>query len=254
VIANINSVAITAKLMKIYQTARWNVKTKEFVAKKATRSFAFAKEFGLERIATFHHLVSTMIVDAVSLPQLINACKFPNTLSKSSKTKSIHYRCKYGLIQSCLISDGLSHPDVVVAEIHNDSHEFSVITMLMMTLLLMSILAIVAVIYVRRWQRRTRFFAHARLNENVEEITNPIFDFAATEREDIAMPVTNISHNDDKVSDSYRFDSSIELNRFNIVQGHFSNPLYESMYASSHKGLLEKKSDDDEEEIKSDLL
>jgi hypothetical protein len=40
---------------------------------------------------------------------------------------------------------------------------------------------------------------------------------------------------------------------FEIFQGHFSNPLYESMYASSHKGLLEKKSDD-EEEIKSDLL
>lgn len=37
---------------------------------------------------------------------------------------------------------------------------------------------------------------------------------------------------------------------FEIFQGHFSNPLYESMYEPSQKGLqkglLEKKSDDDE--------
>jgi hypothetical protein len=39
----------------------------------------------------------------------------------------------------------------------------------------------------------------------------------------------------------------------NFLQ-HFSNPLYESMYSSSHKGLLEKKSDDDEEEAKNELL
>jgi hypothetical protein len=52
-----------------------------------------------------------------------------------------------------------------------------------------------------------------------------------------------------------RFNKSSRLqstDSFNF-QGHFSNPLYESMYASSHKGLLEKKSDD-EEEIKNDLL
>lgn len=133
--------------------------------------------------------------------------------------------------------------------LNNDHDALSVIVILMFTLVLMSTLATVAVYYLRRWQRRTRFFAHARLNENVEEITNPIFDFAATERDDIAMPVTNISSNDEKV----------EKNRFGFkptnddLQGHFSNPLYESMYASSHKGLLEKKSDD-EEEIKSDLL
>lgn len=81
----------------------------------------------------------------------------------------------------------------------NDHDALSVIIVLMFSLVLMTTLAIVAVIYIRRWQRRTRFFAHARLNENVEEITNPIFDFAATERDDIAMPVTNISSNDEKV-------------------------------------------------------
>lgn len=63
----------------------------------------------------------------------------------------------------------------------------------------MSTLAVIAVFYVRRWQRRVRFFAHARLNENVEEITNPIFDFSATDRDDINLPVTNISSRDEKV-------------------------------------------------------
>lgn len=137
----------------------------------------------------------------------------------------------------------------------SDHETLSVVVMLMFTLILMSTLAILAVFYVRRWQRRTRFFAHARLNENVEEITNPIFDFSATERDDIAMPVTNISNNDDKVSKIIgNFEFNLNLDRrFHAFQGHFSNPLYESMYASSHKGLLEKKSDD-EEEIKSDLL
>ena len=59
----------------------------------------------------------------------------------------------------------------------------------------------IAVYYVKRWQRRTRFFVHARLNENVEEITNPIFDSTATERDDIALPITNISNSDEKVSE-----------------------------------------------------
>lgn len=45
-----------------------------------------------------------------------------------------------------------------------------------------------------------RFFAHARLNENVEEITNPIFDFSATDLDDINLPVTNISSSEDKVN------------------------------------------------------
>ena len=82
--------------------------------------------------------------------------------------------------------------------LNNDHDTFSIVIILMFTLLLISTLAIVAVFYVRKWQRRNRFFAHARLNENVEEITNPIFDFAATERDDIVMPVT-VSSNDDKV-------------------------------------------------------
>lgn len=108
------------------------------------------------------------------------------------------------MVQPCLIEGTFSHPDgsVVSSEVLNNDHEtLSVIIILMFTLILMSTLAFVAIFYVRRWQRRTRFFAHARLNENVEEITNPIFDFAATERDDIPLPVTNISNNDnDKVS------------------------------------------------------
>lgn len=107
------------------------------------------------------------------------------------------YSCKNGLVQPCLIAD----PDVVTTQMLNNDHDsLSVIIISMFTLVLMSTLATVAVFYIRRWQRRTRFFAHARLNENVEEITNPIFDFAATERDDIAMPVTNISSNDEKVN------------------------------------------------------
>jgi hypothetical protein len=114
-------------------------------------------------------------------------------------------RCKNNLVQPCLIAEIYSHPDgsVVASEMLNNDHEtLSVIIILMFTFLVMSTLAVLAVFYVRRWQRRTRFFAHARLNENVEEITNPIFDFSATERDDIALPVTNISSNDDKVSET----------------------------------------------------
>lgn len=114
-------------------------------------------------------------------------------------------RCKNGLVQPCLISEIYSHPDgsVIASEMLNNDHEaLSVIIILMFTFVVMSTLAVLAVFYVRRWQRRTRFFAHARLNENVEEITNPIFDFSATERDDIALPVTNISSNDDKVSET----------------------------------------------------
>lgn len=98
-------------------------------------------------------------------------------------------------------------PDVKAEQMQKSDHEtLSAVIMLMFTLILMTTLAVLAVFYVRRWQRRTRFFAHARLNENVEEITNPIFDFSATERDDISMPVTNISNNDDKVSISIQIE------------------------------------------------
>lgn len=106
--------------------------------------------------------------------------------------------CKFSLIQPCLIAD----ESVVATEMLKNDHEtLSIIIVLMFTLIFMSTLAVIAVFYLRRWQRRTRFFAHARLNENVEEITNPIFDFSATDRDDITMPtVTNISSNDEKVN------------------------------------------------------
>lgn len=90
--------------------------------------------------------------------------------------------------------------------LNNDHDTMSIIIILIFTLVLMSTLAFVTIFYVRKWQRRTRFFAHARLNENVEEITNPIFDFAATERDDVAMPVTNVSSNDDKVRKLLNFE------------------------------------------------
>lgn len=98
--------------------------------------------------------------------------------------------------------EAYSQPDdsVTSSEISNSDHEFlSLLLILTFTLVLVATLAVVAIFYVKRWQRRTRFFAHARLNENVDEITNPIFDFTATEREDLAMPITNVSNNDDKV-------------------------------------------------------
>lgn len=84
--------------------------------------------------------------------------------------------------------------------LNNDHETLSAIIIFMFTLVVMTTLVVLGVFYVRRWQRRTRFFAHARLNENVEEITNPIFDFSAGD--DIALPVTNISSNDDKVSET----------------------------------------------------
>ena len=87
-----------------------------------------------------------------------------------------------------------------MSEMFNNDHQtLSVVVILTFSFILMSTLAVIAVFYVRRWQRRVRFFAHARLNENVEEITNPIFDFSATDRDDINLPVTNISSGDDKV-------------------------------------------------------
>lgn len=113
------------------------------------------------------------------------------------------FRCSGGLIQPCAILNEYSQThnrDVQVSEMFNNSHQtLSIVVILTFAFILMSTLAVVAVFYVRRWQRRVRFFAHARLNENVEEITNPIFDFSATDRDDINLPVTNISSSDEKV-------------------------------------------------------
>lgn len=94
--------------------------------------------------------------------------------------------------------EAYSQPDdsVTSSEMSNSDHELlSFLLILMFTLVLVATLAVVSIFYVKRWQRRTRFFAHARLNENVEEITNPIFD----ECEDVTVPITNVSNNDDKV-------------------------------------------------------
>lgn len=113
------------------------------------------------------------------------------------------HSCKNGLVQPCLIDSIISSLDGVSStEIINTAHEtVSIIMVLIFLLVLMTTMIVITTFYFRRWQRRNRFFAHARLNENVEEITNPIFDYSATE--DIVMPVTNISgttFDDDKVS------------------------------------------------------
>jgi hypothetical protein len=101
-------------------------------------------------------------------------------------------------------SDPAFHPEVVASEMfNNNQHPLSIVVILSFTFMLLSTLAVLVVFYLRKWQRRVRFFAHARLNENVEEITNPIFDFSATDRDDINLPVTSISSSDDKVSCEY---------------------------------------------------
>lgn len=52
------------------------------------------------------------------------------------------------------------------------------------------VLIFATIIYVQRWQMR-RFFNFSQLNENVEEITNPIFDLSGG-GDDVGMPVTNV--------------------------------------------------------------
>lgn len=130
--------------------------------------------------------------------------------------------CKYGLVQPCLIDES-----VTATEIKSNDDAVPAIIILLFILVLVSTLALVAVLYIRKWQRRTRFFAHARLNENVEEITNPIFDFAATDCDDISIPVTNISSNDDKVSHQQKLipiDQNLFFSNFrDIFQTHFTN-------------------------------
>lgn len=111
-----------------------------------------------------------------------------------------NHRCEDGTTHDCIITsdDSQLHPEVIATEIINNQHNaLSIIMTLSLSLILMSALTLFIILYLRKWQRRVRFFAHARLNENVEEITNPIFDFSATERDDINLPVTSISNNDD---------------------------------------------------------
>lgn len=150
---------------------------------------------------------------------------------------AIFCRCSNGYVRACISDpqDVYSQPDdsVTASEMSNSDHDFfSFLLIVIFTLVLVTTIAIFVILFIKRWQRRTRFFAHARLNENVDEITNPIFDFTATESDEIAVPVTNVTNNDDKS---------------------FLNPLYESMY-SSGKGLLPKKSNDDDDDLKNELL
>jgi hypothetical protein len=115
----------------------------------------------------------------------------------------IYFRCNIGIIQPCTSKDNQQahNPDVQVSEMFNNDHQtLSIVVILTFAFILTSTTAVIAVFYIRRWQRRVRFFAHARLNENVEEITNPIFDFSATDLDDINLPVTNISSSEDKVN------------------------------------------------------
>lgn len=107
------------------------------------------------------------------------------------------------MIQPCLVGPD-THFDgsVIQTELPNENHEkASMILILIFLLVLLFTLVAVSVFYIRKWQRRNRFFAHARLNENVEEITNPIFDYSAAIEADDTHPVatTKFDGNNDKV-------------------------------------------------------
>lgn len=68
-------------------------------------------------------------------------------------------------------------------------------------------------------------FSHARLQDNVEEITNPMYlgDLDDT---------PSFVHEDDKVR--LLVHNAKHSNNKNIVpQGNFANPVYESMYAGA---------------------
>ena len=113
------------------------------------------------------------------------------------------YSCNGDLVQPCLVAPE-THFDssVIQTELPNRNHErASIILILMFLLVLLFTLVAVSVFYIRKWQRRNRFFAHARLNENVEEITNPIFDYsAAIEADDAPVATTKFDGNNDKVN------------------------------------------------------
>lgn len=72
-------------------------------------------------------------------------------------------------------------------------------------------------------------FSHARLTENVE-ITNPMYCGDADE------PPAFIHENNDKVSLILHVTNLRKLKVcLNYFQGHFANPVYESMYAGSNE-------------------
>lgn len=116
--------------------------------------------------------------------------------------------CKNGLVQPCLISGSYPHDGYVSStEIVTTSHEkIPYIMILVFVLCFLSTLVFVTGVYMKRWLQRNRFFTHSRLlNEtNVEEITNPIFEYSAAETEDGALstpgaPLQNFG-NDAKVT------------------------------------------------------
>jgi integrin beta 2 len=142
------------------------------------------------------------------------ACNFPplcvnDECGKCNEQSSINEcTCKNGLIQPCLISDSFPHDGYVSStEIVTTSHDkIPYIMILVFVLCFLSTSIFVMGVYIKRWLQRNRFFAHSRLlNEtNVEEITNPIFEYSATEVDDSTdtapgAPLQNFG-NDSKVS------------------------------------------------------
>lgn len=100
--------------------------------------------------------------------------------------------CDDGSTQTCLPSeDSLYHPDVTTTEAPNENFKtLIVIIVAALVSVFVFVLIFATIIYVQRWQTR-RFFNFSQLNENVEEITNPIFDLSGG-GDDVMMPVTNV--------------------------------------------------------------
>lgn len=100
--------------------------------------------------------------------------------------------CNDGSTQTCLPpEDSLYHQDVTATELPNENFKtLIVIIVAALVSVFVFVLIFATIIYVQRWQMR-RFFNFSQLNENVEEITNPIFDLSGG-GDDVGMPVTNV--------------------------------------------------------------
>lgn len=99
--------------------------------------------------------------------------------------------CDDGSTQTCLPPEELYHQDVTATEVPNENFKtLIVIIVAALVSVFIFVLIFATIIYVQRWQMR-RFFNFSQLNENVEEITNPIFDLSGG-GDDVGMPVTNV--------------------------------------------------------------
>lgn len=133
--------------------------------------------------------------------------------------------CDDGSTQNCLPpEDSLYHQDVTATEVPNENFKtLIVIIVAALVSVFVFVLIFATIIYVQRWQMR-RFFNFSQLNENVEEITNPIFDLSGG-GDDVGMPVTNVlSQVSALILMSYKFDNFsswlIDFSNFSISHSH----------------------------------